>query len=67
MARICRGRGRFSRREFNEISPNSEDFQIMRFQLVQDKPAEGDSNLKQIHIIADIWELREVVPMARIC
>ena len=38
-----------------------------RFQLVRDKPAQGDSKLKQIHIVIDIWELREVVPMARIC
>ena len=39
---------------------------LLRFQLVRDKTAQGDSKLKQIHIIVDIWELREVLPMARI-
>ena len=40
---------------------------LWRFQLVRDKTTQGDSKLKQIHIIVDILELREVVPMARIC
>ena len=29
---------------------------LRRFQLVRDKPAYGDSKLKQIYIIVDIWE-----------
>ena len=40
---------------------------LWRFQFVRDKTAQGDSKLMQIHIIIDILELREVVPMARIC
>ena len=40
--------------------------QIKEIQLVREKTAQGDSKLKQIHIIIDIWESREVVPMARI-
>ena len=53
--------GKFMR--FHQIQKISK---LWRFQLVRDKTAQGDSKLKQIYIIVDIWELREVVPMARI-
>ena len=51
-------------RRFHQIQ---EIPKLRRFQLVREKTAHWDSKLKQIHIVIDIWELREVVPMARIC
>ena len=60
MARICR-EGNLTR--FHQIQKISK---LRRFQLVRDKTAQGYSKLKQIHIVIDIWELREVLPMARI-